>query len=197
MSTEKLKEKCVNYYKKLKKKSSKCRVKDLRKFAINIVARPVIISHAQRWNRYTIPHRCSARNTCIHCNMCNNARLETRKIGLHFCGTSPYTREPHQLLFTGAEPERLISHHQGRAVPVRLTELCRSNDINNKKLIRYIDWWTTWHHICVLVIVCSVVECYSCWFCGITAIDRWVGPFLQVGLLNFSSRFALSWSNIH
>lgn len=139
MSTEKLKEKCVNYYKKLKKKSSKCRVKDLRKFAINIVARPVIISHAQRWNRYTIPHRCSARNTCIHCNMCNNARLETRKIGLHFCGTSPYTREPHQLLFTGAEPERLISHHQGRAVPVRLTELCRSNDINNKKLIRYID----------------------------------------------------------
>jgi hypothetical protein len=113
--------------------------------------------------------------TCIHCNMCNNARLETRKIGLHFCGTSPYTREPHQLLFTGAEPEWLISHHQGRAVPVRLTELCRSNDINNKKLIRYIDWWTTWHHICVLVIVCSVVECYSCWFCGITAIDRWVG----------------------
>jgi hypothetical protein len=104
MSTEKLKEKCVNYYKKLKKKSSKCRVKDLRKFAINIVARPVIISHAQRWNRYTIPHRCSARKTCIHCNMCNNARLETRKIGLHFCGTSPYTREPHQLLFTGAEP---------------------------------------------------------------------------------------------
>jgi hypothetical protein len=62
MSTEKLKEKCVNYYKKLKKKSSKCRVKDLRKFAINIVARPVIISHAQRWNRYTIPHRCSVRN---------------------------------------------------------------------------------------------------------------------------------------
>jgi hypothetical protein len=53
---------------------------------------------------YTIPHRCSVRKTCIHCNMCNNARLETRKIGLHFCGTLPYTREPHQLLFTGAEP---------------------------------------------------------------------------------------------